>query len=152
MRSRKNDRRAARLMGWLSFAPEAVRNPRLISGEPVHVFVIRVDHPPVFRALKAPVRAAANPLRARRNESTYPWDASTKVQSLQFDKDLFTADEAKAWARQHGFRYGKVDLGQGNWLRLRQADPEHFRPSTFRVISFRDGVQAVIAVPKRSHR
>jgi uncharacterized protein YjbI with pentapeptide repeats len=99
-------------------------------------------------------RAPRAPRRARRNESTYtyPWDASTKVQSLQFDKDLFTADEAKAWARQHGFRYGNVDLGQGNWLRLRQADPEHFRPSTFRVISFRDGVQAVIAVPKRSHR
>jgi hypothetical protein len=97
-------------------------------------------------------RAPRAPRRARRNESTYPWDASTKVQSLQFDKDLFTADEAKAWAKTHDFKYGKVDLGQGNWLRLRQADPEHFRPSTFRVISFRDGVQAVIAVPKRSHQ
>ena len=93
-----------------------------------------------------------NPSSARRNESAYPWDASTKVQSLQFDKGVFTADEAKAWAKTHDFKYGKVDVGKGNWLRLRQADPEHFRPSTFRVIPFRDGVQAVIAVPKRSHR
>lgn len=96
-----------------------------------------------------PRRAAAN---GRTRRSAYPQDASTQIQSLQFDKDVFTVKEAKAWAKAHGFRYGKVDLGQGNWLRLRQADPEHFRPSTFRVIPLREGVQAVIAVPKRSAR
>jgi hypothetical protein len=141
---------------WPSLArdwPHKMYTSQTISGEPVHVFVIRVDHPPVFKAPRAAARAAANG-RARRNPQTdvYPWDASTKVQSLQFDKGVFTADEAKAWAKTHDFKYGKVDVGKGNWLRLRQADPEHFRPSTFRVISFRDGVQAVIAVPKRSHR
>jgi hypothetical protein len=142
---------------WPSLArdyPHRSYDSQDLSGYKVSVYAIRVDHPPVFRLPKPPsMKTAANPRPARRNAGdTYPWDASTKVQSLQFDKDLFTVDEAKAWARHHHFHYGKVEVGQGNWLRLRQADPEHFRPSTFRVIPFREGVQAVIAVPKRSHR
>jgi hypothetical protein len=156
MHSRKNDRRAARLMGWLAFAPEAVKNPkpktkrvkRILESEE-EALLRQYERMMEERALYEQMleRAYRNPRR-----TAYPQDASTKVQSLQFDKDLFTAAEAKAWAKAHGFRYGKVDLGQGNWLRLRQADPENFRPSTFRVIPLREGVQAVIAVPKRSAR
>jgi GNAT superfamily N-acetyltransferase len=142
---------------WPSLArdyPHRSYDSQTIAGEKVSVYAIRVDHPPVFRLPKpSPARAAANGRPARRNAGdAYPWDASTKVQSLQFDKDGFTADEAKDWARRHGFKRGRVEVGQGNWLRIRQADPEHFRPSTFRVIPFREGVQAVIAVPKRGHR
>jgi GNAT superfamily N-acetyltransferase len=142
---------------WPSLArdyPHRSYDSQTIMGEKVSVYAIRVDHPPVFRLPKpSPARAAANPRPARRNAGdAYPWDASTKVQSIQFDKDLFTADAAKDWASSHGFKRGRVEVGQGNWLRIRQADPEHFRPSTFRVIPFREGVQAVIAVPKRGHR
>ena len=142
---------------WPSLArdyPHRSYDSHTLRGEKVSVYALRVDHPPVFRLPKPPsMKTAANPRPARRNAGdVYPWDTSTKVQSLQFSKDWFTADEAKDWASSHGFKRGRVEVGHGEWLRIRQADPEHFRPSTFRVIPFREGVQAVIAVPKRGHR
>lgn len=111
MRSRKNDRRAARLMGWLAFAP--------------------------------------SDRSVRENPKVPRWKASSQIQTLLFEREQFTKRKAQSWARKHGFRYDSVDLTD-RYVRLRQENPEQFKPSTFRTIELRESVQAVIAVPKRA--
>lgn len=46
----------------------------------------------------------------------------SRPQSLVFRRSRFSPSTAKAWAKAHGFRYGKVDV-QANTIRLRQFDP-----------------------------
>jgi len=75
------------------------------------------------------------------------WRAATEIQSLLFDADLFTVKAAKRWAKEHDFRRGSVDVNP-NTIRLRQGDPAGYRRGTFRTITLRSGIQAVIAVPK----
>ncbi len=69
---------------------------------------------------------------------------STNVQTLIFSKDRFkTAQQAKAWAKREGYNYGLVDETSRSW-RLRQIDPNKFKPDSFRTIEFTEGVKAVI--------
>lgn len=70
-------------------------------------------------------------------------EASTKVQSLLFGKDAFTVPKAKKWAASHGFKSGKVDV-KPDTIRLRQKDPEAMKKKSFRTITLRPGVKAVI--------
>lgn len=72
---------------------------------------------------------------------------TTKVQSLILSKSTFTKAEAKTWAKDHGFKYGKVDSTPRTW-RLRQESPREYCKSTFRTKSFRKGVKAVIGKRK----
>jgi hypothetical protein len=77
--------------------------------------------------------------------SSFP--RATEVQTLLFDKSLFNAQGAKHWAKKHGFLYGSVDETESNF-RLRQFSPTSAERGSFRTIRLRDGVQAVIAMPK----
>lgn len=47
------------------------------------------------------------------------------VQTLLFPKDKFTVTSAKAWARKHGKKSGKVDVTE-KYIRLRQLSPGGF--------------------------
>ena len=76
---------------------------------------------------------------------------STDIQTLLFDRDVFSAALAKAWAKGHGFRYGKVE-STDNFHRFRQHDPSLYRPSTFRTIELTEGVKAVVGVPLGKER
>jgi len=81
---------------------------------------------------------------------------STVVQSLLLAHGAFATEAAaKRWARDHGFRSGKVDDSVQYW-RVRQADPALFQPGSFRTIEFGDwrdhGIRAVIGVPRRDVR
>jgi len=77
----------------------------------------------------------------------------TTVQTLIFDKEKFTVDEAKAWADKNGFKSSKVDEPEsGETIRLRQRDPGDFKDD-MKTIDLKPGVQAVIghlklAVPR----
>jgi hypothetical protein len=73
---------------------------------------------------------------------------ATEIQTLLFDRRAFTASTAKAWAKQHRFKFGKVDTTD-NFHRLRQNDPATFAKGMFRTIDLTTGVKAVIGVPKR---
>jgi hypothetical protein len=81
------------------------------------------------------VEVAINPRRNRARRST--------IQSLVFDRNVFTPATARAWAKRHGFRAPKVDQTK-NVLRIRQAEPSRFR--TFRTIKIRAGVNAVLGL------
>jgi len=66
-----------------------------------------------------------------------------KVQSLLFERGLFTPAGAADWARRHHFRAGKVDT-KGRHHRARQFSPKRCRPSDYATIPFRPGVKAVL--------
>jgi hypothetical protein len=71
----------------------------------------------------------------------------TTVQSLIFEKDDFSEDEAKVWAKKHDFKAADVDETQDSY-RLRQQDPKLFKKGSFRTIKLTDGVKAVIGHKK----
>lgn len=71
----------------------------------------------------------------------------TEIQTLIFAHEAFkNEDYVKAWAREHGFKYGSVDETGTSW-RLRQQEPENFTKDSFRTITITDGVKAVIGCP-----
>lgn len=76
--------------------------------------------------------------------------APTTVQTLIFSKEKFeTEASAKKWAKDHDFKFGKVDETESSF-RLRQRDPGDFRPRLLRTIDLADGVKAVIGRLKES--
>jgi len=69
-------------------------------------------------------------------------DSNWEIQSIIFDKDKFTKEEAKKWLKDHDYTSGKVDEPEdGNTLRFRQRDPEDY--DKFRTIEITDGVKAI---------
>ncbi len=74
----------------------------------------------------------------------------TVVQTLIFSKEFFkAADEARRWAKEHGFGNEKVDE-TGESFRLRQREPGEFKDGSFRTIELTKGVAAVIGRLKES--
>lgn len=72
----------------------------------------------------------------------------TTTQTLIFSKDKFSKQEAKDWAKDNGYDYGKVDE-KSNSYRLRQEKPSSFRKNSLRTIKFTEGVKAVIGCPNK---
>lgn len=64
-----------------------------------------------------------------------------KAQSLLFDRRDWDVERAKDWARNHGYRYGQVDVTERK-IRLRQREPIPGAPC--RIISFGKGIQAIL--------
>lgn len=71
------------------------------------------------------------------------------VQSLLFDRDSWTESKAKAWAKSHGYQYGKVDVTD-QYIRIRQFDPKGSK--TKRTIPFGRGIRAVVAREEKMAR
>ena len=68
----------------------------------------------------------------------------TEVQTLIFDKAVFTEEQARAWAKDHDFKVSKVDETQDSF-RIRQQQPGRFQANSFRTIEFM-GVNGILAV------
>jgi hypothetical protein len=73
-----------------------------------------------------------------------PARQSMRVQTLLFDRKHWTPGEAKRWAKRHGYRAGKVHSTE-NYVRLRQEEP--LRGGTTRMVTFGDGIKAVVQRP-----
>jgi N-acetylglutamate synthase-like GNAT family acetyltransferase len=71
----------------------------------------------------------------------------TEVQSLLFSKDEFSMEDAKEWAKSHGYKYDYVDEKE-NTFRIRQENPSKFVKDIFRTIEFKKGLKAIVACPK----
>src|SRR5271166_3267655 len=68
---------------------------------------------------------------------------SMDVQSLLFDRSAgWTQAKAKAWAKSHGYRHGKVHVTD-QYVRIRQFDPKGLKVK--RTITFGHGIRAVVA-------
>lgn len=88
---------------------------------------------PLAVVAPASVLAAAKPKKR----------TTTRVQTLIFDKKVFSRKGAVQWAKTHDFRSSDVDETEESY-RLRQRDPKKFRPGSFRTTELTKGVQAVV--------
>jgi len=66
-----------------------------------------------------------------------------EVQSLLFDKNVYSTQEAKDWVKSHDFKSDDVDIIE-EYIRLRQRDPDGYQDDSFRAIDLDDGIKAVI--------
>jgi hypothetical protein len=74
-----------------------------------------------------------------------PVTGGSIVQSLLFDRDLWTEEAARAWAHDHGFVAPFVDV-KPNTIRIRQVNPA---ACEYRTKRFGDhGIKAVIETPQ----
>lgn len=96
----------------------------------------------------------ANPHMPRHPRPRGPRGGTSEAQSILLPEDEFTATQAKAWVKRHGFKVGGYEApsdrhgGRGAYHRFRQFDPD--RRHSYRTIPFGDsGVMAVVEVPKR---
>lgn len=55
-----------------------------------------------------------------------------RVQSLGFDKNVWTASEARRWAGAHGYPTALDDKPSWTWMRIRVEDPKHFAKKIIR--------------------
>lgn len=66
-----------------------------------------------------------------------------RPQSLLFSRAAgWTTSKSKAWAKAHGYRYGKVDVTD-QYIRIRQFDPKGSKVQ--RTVPFGRGIRAVVA-------
>jgi hypothetical protein len=79
------------------------------------------------------------------SRSKYEYPA--RIQTLLFDRRLFSVREAKDWANRHGFRYGDVEETE-KYIRLRQFDPSRCAPGTYGQREIKLGVRAVFCGQK----
>ena len=100
-------------------------------------------------------RKALEKGKTRSNGAPPPsaWDApdreASTVQSIIFDRTVWTARGAKRWLREHDYKAPNVDR-QPNVYRFRQHAPFLFHKDSFRTIPFGagTGIQATVAIPK----
>jgi hypothetical protein len=53
-----------------------------------------------------------------------------RVQSITFDKSMFTPEQVYDWIRSHGYKFSAIDETE-NQLRVRQFNPEYVRRLKF---------------------
>jgi hypothetical protein len=70
-------------------------------------------------------------------------DDGTQIQTLIFDKEKFTLDEARQWCDEHEFKSDGVDETESSY-RFRQRDPDDFMDDSLRTIEIDDGIKAVV--------
>lgn len=71
----------------------------------------------------------------------------TEVQSVILDNQFFSRAQAKSWIERHGFQAKKIDTTDDSF-RFRQHEPSAFAGGSFRTITLRPGVKAVIGCPR----
>lgn len=73
------------------------------------------------------------------------------VQSIIFDKEKFSQEEAQKWAEDHNYTAEGADETEGSF-RLRQKQPADFDPDTFRVMEIKPGIKLVMGKIKEEDK
>lgn len=73
------------------------------------------------------------------------------VQSIIFDKEKFSKEEAQKWAADHEYTSEGVDETEES-LRLRQKQPGDFDPDSFRVMEIKPGIKLVMGKIKEEEK
>jgi len=76
---------------------------------------------------------------------------SRPVQALLFDRDMWSASQARSWIGKNGFIAPKLHKTE-NYLRFRQSDPAEFKKGSFRTIDFGEGIKAIVATRTNGSR
>lgn len=96
----------------------------------------------------------------RKQEMELSWDISgetpaenpsrwahSDVQSLLFDKARYSVSRAQRWAQDHGFKYGSVDEGHGDFIHLRQSPHRPGQPCA--TVDFgHQGIKAIVCASR----
>lgn len=67
------------------------------------------------------------------------------MQALRFHRNVFTRKQAGQWAKEQGYP-SRIDTAKTQY-RIRVQPPEAFKPGSFRTITFRPGLTAIIGCP-----
>jgi HK97 family phage prohead protease len=73
------------------------------------------------------------------------------IQSLVFDQEKFSKEEAAKWLEEHGYQDNGVDETEGSF-RYRQREPGEFDEESFRTIEIKPGIIAVIGKMKEEEK
>lgn len=112
-------------------------------------FACAVDKGVVHECLEGTFDPEGPRLKKDEREILGQKNGGTVIQSLVFDKKIFSKDEAVEWAKSRNFKFEKVDTKE-NTLRLRQLDPNEFdkggfgEGQQFRSVVITKGVTATI--------
>lgn len=69
---------------------------------------------------------------------------TSKIQSILFDKDKHSKEQAKSWLKSHGYKDGEPDTTENNY-RFRQEEPSKFK--NFRTSEEKgDGIKFIYGV------
>lgn len=70
---------------------------------------------------------------------------SMRVQSLLFDRGVFTPGQARSWAHAHGFKYGEMEIpAAGKYIHLRQLPPRGRIKRIIPIGSTLSGIRAIV--------
>lgn len=70
---------------------------------------------------------------------------SMRVQSLLFDRHMYTPRQATSWAHAHGFKYGDVEIPEaGRYIHLRQLPPRGRVKRIIPIGSTLSGIRAIV--------
>lgn len=119
-----------------------LEDARIGPGAPGEVCEIQLDNGKTTKAYGfdlMPVSKTSHLGRKHVAHHAEHWEGS-EIQSLLFDKQWTTA-EAKQWARDHGYKSGKVDVTD-NYVRLRQFAP--IAGTEKRTITLGRGIKAIL--------
>lgn len=84
--------------------------------------------------------AGENPVGVGAGSSKMKSKRSSRVQTLIFSRSKYSEAQAKRWAKNHGYRAGKVDVTDKS-IRLRQRAPG----GRMRTVTFGKGIKAVVS-------
>jgi hypothetical protein len=73
----------------------------------------------------------------------------SEVQSVIFDRSLWSQAQAKAWLKKHGFIVAKIDKKK-HFYRFRQMDTHYFDHYITKKLD--DGVELIIGFPKPEYK
>lgn len=65
----------------------------------------------------------------------------SKIQSILFDRRMFTISSAIQWLEKHKFKHNKVDIKR-NYYRFRQFNPKPY--DNYRTIILKIGIKAIM--------
>jgi HK97 family phage prohead protease len=72
---------------------------------------------------------------------------STEIQTIIFEKESFSKEDAIKWLKDHDFKYDDI-VEKDTTFHFRQQDPELFDPESFRTIEITKGIKAIIGKKK----
>jgi len=89
------------------------------------------------------IRPSIRPVHPGRPATEVSASPSMRIQSLLFGRDAgWTESSAKAWAKSHGYKHGKVDITD-QYVRIRQFDPRGLKVKRTKTLG--RGIRAVVA-------
>ncbi len=128
--------------GWLTLNEVRVEEGR-------NPYDLPEANQPIIAVNRMPLSMLGKNRNQKPDEKKYK--AGMVVQSILFDKEKFTIEEAREWLKKHKYKDNGYDETD-KYYRFRQRDPEDFIKDSFRTIQISDGIKFVIGKLKEDKK